>query len=640
VIHRDVKPGNVLFDDAGHVKIVDFGLALLTMGGSVTAEEIWATPYYVPPEALDGKEEDFRSDIYALGATLYHALSGKPPLPPEAKTTREVRKAKEHIPPLAEVAPWLNPGTCSLVENAMAFRPEDRFASYAEMEDAWNTAFQMMRGNGAEEPIHSQERVRRRVKNNSRVMGGIVLAIVVLIAMAVGVSMWVAGSHDSKVSDLTEEGGSDPSSEVRGLKLSQEKNEHYSPEMAERVSRLIRKSHTFLKQKKYTEAQDQFMMMIHDPDIKEPLPSWAKIEFLMAAWLGGDAMAVDQAMADMKERQKSKNEGQPEKLQKLEKKLIGFKVISEKGEDVGTEPMAVIQLMAMALKNWELGAWDAAVPFFEKVRKHPLPNHSPLMVYQELAQRHLNDYKTLKPLCDGVPPKTLDEAESQINQLKVILAELETQGRARFFVRVRQLRLHRQIKQMRAQALAQEEQKSHKRSTYADVQPEFKKLLANAKFAGASELLQSVHVTEDQKDVRDAWLYLTDSASAFLGLLEGGIPQGGVTLLVKEWDDHGEAILYQKVISGKPGGLILLRNKEEVFVPWAKIEPESVVAIFKKIFAPSLRTLKGQQYTEMAICYTQLVGMNDLARSVALKLSKENAGFKKRWNQAMQALGL
>ncbi len=95
LIHRDMKPGNILFDSMGHVKIVDFGLALVTHGGTAKAEEIWATPYYVPPEALDGEEEDFRSDMYALGATLYHALSGQPPLSDDSKSTRAVRKAKE-----------------------------------------------------------------------------------------------------------------------------------------------------------------------------------------------------------------------------------------------------------------------------------------------------------------------------------------------------------------------------------------------------------------------------------------------------------------------------------------------------------------------------------------------------------------
>jgi len=87
LIHRDIKPGNILFDAEGHVKIVDFGLALVTQGGKAQAEEIWATPYYVPPETLDVLEEDFRSDIYALGASLFHALYAKPPFDTDSRST-------------------------------------------------------------------------------------------------------------------------------------------------------------------------------------------------------------------------------------------------------------------------------------------------------------------------------------------------------------------------------------------------------------------------------------------------------------------------------------------------------------------------------------------------------------------------
>ena len=133
LIHRDIKPGNILLDSEGNAKIVDFGLALVTQAGTAKAEEIWATPYYVPPEAIEGQVEDFRSDIYAFGSTLFHALAGVPPCAEESMDTKLLRAAKQAVVPLREVAPHLMDETCAVIDRAMAYRPDDRFGSYDEM---------------------------------------------------------------------------------------------------------------------------------------------------------------------------------------------------------------------------------------------------------------------------------------------------------------------------------------------------------------------------------------------------------------------------------------------------------------------------------------------------------------------------
>ena len=73
LIHRDVKPGNILFSEDEVSKIVDFGLARREVGNRSDDGEMWATPFYVPPEKLYGATEVFRSDVYSLGVTLFLA---------------------------------------------------------------------------------------------------------------------------------------------------------------------------------------------------------------------------------------------------------------------------------------------------------------------------------------------------------------------------------------------------------------------------------------------------------------------------------------------------------------------------------------------------------------------------------------
>src|SRR5256885_13083185 len=83
ITHRDVKPSNLMIDGNGHVKVLDFGLAhgapVRAEDGPVAQTTLAGTPLYMAPEQARGEPIDCRADIYALGATLYHLISGRPP---------------------------------------------------------------------------------------------------------------------------------------------------------------------------------------------------------------------------------------------------------------------------------------------------------------------------------------------------------------------------------------------------------------------------------------------------------------------------------------------------------------------------------------------------------------------------------
>ncbi len=128
-LHRDIKPGNILFNADGEPKLVDFGLAR-------SAEEdeqestVWGTPYYVAPEKIKREREDFLSDMYSLGGTLYHALTGHVPF--EAETVEGVLSGHLHTPltPPNRVNPALSQLTSDAIDTAMAKNPEERFPTY------------------------------------------------------------------------------------------------------------------------------------------------------------------------------------------------------------------------------------------------------------------------------------------------------------------------------------------------------------------------------------------------------------------------------------------------------------------------------------------------------------------------------
>ena len=140
LLHRDIKPGNILYNAEGEPKLIDFGLVRAAEVDDAYEEHIWGTVYYVAPEKIQRKGEDFHSDMYSLGGTLYHALTGHAPF--EAATVDEIVSAHVHVPltPPNQVVPEITELTSNAIWRSMAKEPADRFASYEEMQMALEEA--------------------------------------------------------------------------------------------------------------------------------------------------------------------------------------------------------------------------------------------------------------------------------------------------------------------------------------------------------------------------------------------------------------------------------------------------------------------------------------------------------------------
>ena len=137
ILHRDLKPGNILLTREGWPYVTDFGLARkIDAPSSLTASgEVLGTPSYMAPEQAEGRAADARSDVYSLGASLYAVLCGRAPFDGENPLSILHQVVRGHFPPPREIRPDLPAALEAVVLKAMARRPEDRYATAGGMAD-------------------------------------------------------------------------------------------------------------------------------------------------------------------------------------------------------------------------------------------------------------------------------------------------------------------------------------------------------------------------------------------------------------------------------------------------------------------------------------------------------------------------
>lgn len=133
ILHRDIKPGNVLFTDGDSVKVTDFGIAKTTDTDQTMTGQILGTAAYLSPERLAGKPSSVADDLYAVGVVGYEALCGHKPFAEENPFALVRAICDGQALPLAAARPGLDPALVAAIEGAMAREPERRFSSASSM---------------------------------------------------------------------------------------------------------------------------------------------------------------------------------------------------------------------------------------------------------------------------------------------------------------------------------------------------------------------------------------------------------------------------------------------------------------------------------------------------------------------------
>src|SRR4051812_44258891 len=134
LVHRDVKPQNVLIDPEGRAKVTDFGIARSLEAKGLTATgRVLGTTDYVSPEQAMGEDVDERSDVYSLGVVLYEMLTGEVPFQAETQVGVAMKHVNEPMPDVQAKRPEVSASVAAVVDRATTKDPRDRYGTVAEM---------------------------------------------------------------------------------------------------------------------------------------------------------------------------------------------------------------------------------------------------------------------------------------------------------------------------------------------------------------------------------------------------------------------------------------------------------------------------------------------------------------------------
>ncbi|MES2995455.1 MAG: serine/threonine-protein kinase [Verrucomicrobiota bacterium] len=611
LIHRDVKPGNILLDADGHGKLVDFGLALVTQGGTAKAAEIWATPYYVPPETIQGHNEDFRSDIYAFGATLYHALTGHPSCAEETMATDVLRAAKKKIVPLAAIKHSSSEETRRVIDRAMAYEPAARYQSYDALIADLETALARL-SSGVSGRLR-EAAARRKIHHHKQRKILILSAIAVAILAIAGLTTFFLLRSPGKPGRGPTTGNGPAPAVPRDT--SAEMTKAYGDARAALAGR------------DFHAAASGFSALFSNGAIKEPTRTWTGIESVIACYLDGRA-ADARAMAETVSKHidsLSQNPGIPKEFNPL---LAGLSRANPlRVPEMGNGAPTVIAAMLAGLKNWEQGFIGPATDCFQIAKEVKLPAESQwIAAYQEIAADYLHDAALLDTPVFNSLPTDRTKCHQAVATLAAIPARLKTKGRARFNVLAWEydVRRHRRLLEKNSSATPHDSGKP--KTSHL---PEALALVAKFRFADAADLL------ENATDPEAASLAaIARSAANFVTDLEDDLKKSAVAVPIRLRDGSTA----KRLALESPGKLqVTLADGTIRNATWADLAPDSFIDLHR-LLVVNLPEADRLARHERAIAIDWLIGDRNRANEAAAKLSSSSPAFKSRWESIVRNL--
>lgn len=622
LIHRDLKPGNILFAEDGSAKLVDFGLALVQGRDVDESDEIWATPFYVPPEKLDELPDTFRGDMYSFGATLFHALAGKPPHGTDTNSVAELKRVKSMPVHLRPVAPHLSNETCVIIDRLLARKPEHRYGSYDELIQHLENA----RRHVQSRQMAAQRRRAPASWRNVAVAGGAAAVALGLISLA--------------IRETT------PSSPTAAPNTPPEPERPTEPITGPTATSRFAQARDWLAEGEVTKARAVFRELASAPTTRQPTLNWAIFHSGLCALLEDDAAEARRAFRRLRDlTAESPSEG----LVRTFFYDIGTLLAAE-GEVTGDAPedfdvlsLRRLALLPLGLRAWSDGRWERARSLLRRFAEGPPPeNYEWAGAYRPLAAPYLHDLDEaveLPALPTPGPVISRDAGEAALAQLAQTVERLQVaRGPLRRHIAERE-EAYRQALTARREAdlqvagdKAREQAQSESQALEA-VLEKIAPFRRSGQFAAGVQALRELQVESPfVKEQVETQLYLWQLADDFLTLLAEDLNRYGFTGTLERTPP----------LPAVAGATIVRASRDKWLVRAGRIETTLDLSATTPAFLLTLatgfadKTADSDAYyrrREALVAFAELNGLHDYARRAGDRLARESDVFRQHWKR-------
>lgn len=626
LIHRDVKPANILFTEDDTPKIVDFGLALFHNRDNDESGEIWATPYYVAPEKVSDDREDFRSDMFSLGATLYHALVGNPPHKANTNSLDQLKVIKSRPVKLEDSGLKFSARTLEVVNRMLALKPEDRYATYDELVEAFRVAESML-------GYQVIGRRSRRRKLAYAAVGATITSVLLGILLR-------PDNRDEAESVHVTEGVTKRDLNSGGSTLESG---------AQTVTGLFQEGRETLVSGDFAGARKVFDKLIKWDKTRQPTLNKARFNAALCAIVTGRKTDAEEYFQAIKRDADVGTEVGGMELKDFFTK-VGERMGRELDREISrgevnyeTDSEEVLGYLAHGLAQWHFGKPRAAIEWLREFSGcTPKKGLEWINSYKKLVEPYLADAELARKI--GEPGKepfaTLSAAREALAEAKAAQAKLKTNGALRDmldrrvrFAQAETARLKRveeEAERGRINALRQRELVQ-----LAELKDSLPALVRGYDYSHGVELLEGMKFeTPEVANAVASKLYLWSKAHEFMTTLMGDIAA------------HGHAGTFSRR-SGMPlqGRLIKLDydnatialERGQMVIPTNTLTPDTLASVAQEISETIRDSTDYYRREELIVAFARMQGLEHIVTPLVAQLGEENRAFRQRWARVEQS---